>query len=134
MLKNCKNGHEYTENTRYVNPKGHVECKLCRKNRHKVWRDANPEKVRESQIRHRYAIEPDEYAKLLKSQNGLCAICKTEFTSTPHVDHDHITNAVRGLLCIACNGNVGIYEKFQRNPALLYLVEQYLKETNRDSS
>lgn len=41
---------------------------------------------------------------MLAEQAGGCAICGAEpKTRRLHVDHDHKTGAVRGLLCYRCN-------------------------------
>jgi hypothetical protein len=45
-----------------------------------------------------------EYARLLAAQGGHCALCpNTPKTRRLHVDHDHATGRVRGLLCYVCN-------------------------------
>jgi hypothetical protein len=56
---------------------------------------------------NKYGISLEERNELAKSQNNLCAICfrKVELL----VDHDHKTNIIRGMLCNACNGILGIY-------------------------
>jgi hypothetical protein len=52
-----------------------------------------------------YGLSLEEYNSLLLFQKNMCAICETEFSNgnNPHVDHCHITNKVRGLLCRQCN-------------------------------
>jgi hypothetical protein len=46
----------------------------------------------------------EDYDRLLAAQGGGCAICKAPpKTRRLHVDHDHKTGAVRGLLCHRCN-------------------------------
>ena len=69
-----------------------------------------------SRARHRayvertYDITGEDYDRLLDAQGGRCAICR-EMPRTVRlaVDHDHITNKVRGLLCAGqeqgCNWN-----------------------------
>lgn len=45
-----------------------------------------------------------EYEAMLAAQDGHCALCPaTPKTRRLHVDHDHKTGAVRGLLCYRCN-------------------------------
>jgi hypothetical protein len=56
-------------------------------------------------------VTDDEYAGMLAEQGGVCAICggtpkRLKKDGTPyrmHVDHDHTTGRVRGLLCFQCN-------------------------------
>ena len=49
-------------------------------------------------------IDTDLYESLLASQDGHCALCPNEpKTRRLHVDHNHRTGMVRGLLCYACN-------------------------------
>ena len=49
-------------------------------------------------------VTDDEYARRLVAQGGGCAICgAAPKTRRLHVDHDHATGAVRGLLCHRCN-------------------------------
>lgn len=49
---------------------------------------------------------------MLHAQSGACAMCALRLdsstkTSTPHVDHDHQTGKVRGILCHHCNVLLG---------------------------
>ena len=46
---------------------------------------------------------------MLEAQNGVCAICGEARPEerTLHVDHDHETGAIRGLLCVRCNNAIG---------------------------
>lgn len=61
-------------------------------------------------LQKRYGITADQYDEMLVQQQALCAICETD---TPrgqgrfHVDHNHDTGAIRGLLCLACNAMLG---------------------------
>jgi hypothetical protein len=49
-------------------------------------------------------ITDDDYEALLAAQGGGCAICgNPPKTRRLHVDHDHKTGKVRGLLCHRCN-------------------------------
>lgn len=70
------------------------------------WATANPAMVRNNRLRYRYNISSQEYNIILATQNGLCAGCKQaagHFKHSLHVDHDHSTHIVRGLLCWKCN-------------------------------
>lgn len=61
--------------------------------------------------RHRlYGLTPDQFDDLRQTQGDRCAICGGEWrgkSPVPHVDHDHATGAVRGLLCGPCNTGLG---------------------------
>ena len=49
-------------------------------------------------------VTDDTYEGMLAEQGGVCAICGAPPKSRRlHVDHDHRTGAVRGLLCFHCN-------------------------------
>lgn len=71
----------------------------------------NPRKVYEKQLRKKYGIGFAEYDAMLERQKGVCAICSVTPTRFLFVDHDHITDALRGLLCLRCNTLVGYLEK-----------------------
>ena len=77
----------------------------------------------------RYGLTDDDYQKLLKLQHNCCAICKAEFSRLPHVDHDHTTKKVRGLLCPNCNQGLG---KFHDNVETLRNALDYLNKIVRD--
>ncbi|MEV0399508.1 endonuclease VII domain-containing protein [Actinoallomurus sp. NPDC050550] len=42
---------------------------------------------------------------LVERQGGLCPICQV--AAAEHVDHDHFTGDVRGILCAGCNTGMG---------------------------
>ena len=91
------------------------------------------DKQRASDLK-KYGITPEEFDRLYRLQNGVCAVCRQPETSTRlgklkslAVDHDHETNKVRGLLCAKHNMGVGM---FNDNPVLLRATADYL-EKNR---
>lgn len=65
-------------------------------------------------MRYRYGITPEDYDRVLQHQGGVCAICKSPPKNVRlHIDHEHGTNTVRGLLCYQCNRLLGHLEKHQ---------------------
>ncbi len=57
-----------------------------------------------------YGITPKQYNEIFNKQEGKCAICdkhQNEFKRALFVDHNHITNKIRGLLCSKCNFILG---------------------------
>ena len=65
------------------------------------------------------------YALLLAAQDGRCFICRElpPGNMPLHLDHDHITQQVRGLLCNGCNTGLGL---FRDNPMFLTRAAEYL--------
>jgi len=122
------------------------ECKECRQLTWRKWKAANPDKIatynrvrrecnraaenrayrqteagRRSMLRGRlkavYGLSFEEYERLVKQQEGRCAICGKEPSGTGHydqrlhVDHDHSTGKIRGLLCLQCNIAIGAFDE-----------------------
>lgn len=111
--KSGANGHEAT-------------CKQCRGQR----RVANPISNRQAHIRKYYGLEWANYVALYEKQQGLCRICdkpmllyESDKLQVAHVDHDHVTGVVRGLLCHFCNSGLGY---FKDNQTLLQRAIDYL--------
>jgi len=57
-----------------------------------------------------YGITLKEYESLAAFQQHKCAICNQRTSEDLHVDHDHHTGVVRGLLCGSCNRGLGLLE------------------------
>ena len=109
--EHCTRGHLLSETRkRYLN--GDSYCSLCKKIRTAQERAKFPERAKIYGRRHnirRYGIEPATYDQLLNEQEGKCKIC-SRFPSNRslHIDHDHKTGEVRGLLCHGCNTALGL--------------------------
>jgi len=78
----------------------------------------------------RYKITKVDYEKMMEEQKGKCLICgrdfdKIYFPQNTHIDHDHKTGKVRGLLCNNCNVILG--NAFD-NPLILINAIKYLQE------
>lgn len=115
--------------------------------RARQWRKNNPEQVRDYQRNYyhesggktvhskrrrdaarkkNYGITPERFEALLASQGGKCAVCRTpepRGKATWHLDHDHETGAVRGVLCITCNIALGMLHD---DPARCRAAADYL--------
>jgi hypothetical protein len=116
-------------------------CKECAstrsKRRHLAGRPnpvKHPERSRASYLKSEYGITVEEYDRLLALQAGVCAVCGQEERAknkkTLAVDHDHVTGAVRGLLCHSCNIALGMLGDDPARIARLreYLVERTMRE------
>lgn len=86
---------------------------------------------RNNNLKRLYGITSDEYEEILEAQGYVCAICKSppHREGKPnkqrlHVDHDHVTGKIRGLLCYHCNTGVG---QFRDLPVLLRAAAEYLE-------
>lgn len=75
-----------------------------------------------------YGLTPQTVQTLILRQHNSCAICKKPFNegkkSTFHIDHDHATAKVRGILCYGCNTGLGA---FADSPMLLREAAAYLE-------
>jgi len=68
--------------------------------------------VRKYALRRNYSLTPSQYDQLLQAQHNQCAICGNTPKQRLHVDHDHATGVVRGLLCADCNTKVDWHAKY----------------------
>jgi hypothetical protein len=86
------------------------------------WREKHPEKMAAIRRRYLYGITQEEFEKLYDRQDGLCAICRVKKAS--HLDHDHDSGKIRGLLCGGCNRGLGLFEDSVKNlrSAINYLT------------
>lgn len=124
------------DDTRKYHPNGDSYCYECKKLRTKKDRKDNPEKTKhyswKSRIKKFYDLTEDEYNILYLSQSGKCAICYKDMAhidKSTHIDHDHNTGEVRGLLCHSCNTAIGLFmeDKSIMENAIKYLSEAGMK-------
>jgi DNA-directed RNA polymerase subunit RPC12/RpoP len=87
------------------------------------WKKTNAEWLKLRRTLLRYNLTLDQYYAMEDSQDFVCAICGEE--NAFHVDHNHTTNKVRGLLCPWCNNGLGNYKD---DPRKLRSAAQYLEE------
>ena len=90
----------------------------------KNWQKRNPAKVKEQCWRRTgINITFDVFQRLLSEQSNGCAICRIPIGRSAHVDHDHTTGLVRGLLCSNCNQGLG---HFKDSTLILEAAVQYV--------
>ena len=66
------------------------------------------EQIRVNNFKYRYGITPDDYKIMVNEQDNKCKICRQSPSKRGlFVDHCHVTNNIRGLLCQACNIAIG---------------------------
>lgn len=84
---------------------------------------------RNVQLKHLYGITIDDFIAMSNKQDGLCKICsshgKDNRNGVLFVDHCHVTNKVRGLLCKDCNTALGLLKDC---PERMTAAINYLKE------
>ncbi len=74
-----------------------------------------------------YGLSLAQYEALLVAQDNRCALCSKDEPGGRHgvwhVDHDHETGVVRGLLCDGCNRAMGF---FGHNVKVMRAAIEYL--------
>lgn len=91
------------------------------KNGRRAYQAANKERRWMLGLVYRYGLEPLEFHRFLERQRYSCARCGRPFGGdVPHVDHNHETGRVRGLLHGACNRKV--HNRAEIDMTLAYLV------------
>ncbi len=104
------------------------EYKESQRLRNKKFRDSltkeeRSKRSRASNLKFFYGLSLEDYDRMVEGQNGQCAICG-EVTDKLHIDHDHSTNKVRGLLCVLCNTALG---KFKESKEILMQAIEYVE-------
>ena len=71
-----------------------------------------------TQLFHNLGVTKQQYEKMLRKQGGVCAACGQPETRKMYgkvmrlaVDHDHVTEEVRALLCSDCNTALGLLKE-----------------------
>lgn len=78
---------------------------------------------RNRMLKSRYGITLEQFDAALAAQDGVCKVCAS--TDDFHVDHDHSSGRVRGILCGPCNRMLGMARD---DIAVLEAAIRYLKE------
>lgn len=94
------------------------------------FRSNNKERVaviqRKAHLKRAYGMTPEAWDDLFISQGSKCALCMSLTAGGRgwHVDHDHSTGAVRGIICRNCNLVLG---HAKDNIDTLYAAIRYLE-------
>ena len=87
-----------------------------------VQKPKTKDQIKARNLLKRYNLTTEQVESMKLAQLYRCAICG-EQPNTWHIDHDHETNKVRGMLCGPCNMALGLMKDNQANlmKAALYL-------------
>ena len=150
-MKTCTSCKQMKSKDNFYTCKGYLKslCKICEKlDKAKRYKQNSAAKIAKSLVyqkknrrarsayskkwylANRYKITQEQYDQLFLKQEGKCAICgkhRDELDRDLCVDHNHITDKVRGLLCYRCNVALGYLKD---DVSSLLKAIQYLEATN----
>jgi len=105
--------------------------------RKKRYKEKDPERYYKLSRKHalrsswkRYGHDPDKVERYFESHSGYCEICgikPTKGAGRLHIDHDHDTGEIRGMLCLKCNTGLG---QFNDDVKTLKSAIKYLKKNH----
>lgn len=107
----CKRGHDKNDPNNVYLWNGLRYCRVCRGTNNIRWHktvldnDLAAKEYRRKKylqrIERQFNLSQHAFEEIEHAHNGHCAICYK--VSSLHLDHDHITNKIRGLICGPCN-------------------------------
>ena len=103
---------------------GAVKVRFKYSNRQFINRAYCINSLKQQKRNEKYDLKPENFNKLLNSQDKKCAICKVSITNNSHLDHCHETKIIRGILCQNCNWGLG---QFKDSIPILESAIEYLK-------
>jgi hypothetical protein len=139
--KQCPTCGEYKTLTEYSPSKTHSYgvasiCKTCMITVQSARYSLDYHRKRHLKVT--YGLTEEEYNDRLTQQNNVCAVCGNPETRRAgrtvktignklmlHVDHNHTTGVVRGLLCSSCNQALGLLGD---NPNRIRSLLSYLEK------
>lgn len=119
---------EYREKQKSNSRKWHEANREYKARWDKQYRQKTGPKTEEryyASILSKFGMTKESYDQLLVSCDNSCQICgdKPYKGKRLHLDHNHATGKVRGLLCTRCNWYLATIE---RNPDVLDRIREYL--------
>ena len=144
MNKVCTKCHRIYDISQFYNDKRSRDgkrsnCRYCVLTTNKIWQIKYPVHAKECwkrsykktytpEVCHRrrmttHGITNEQYNRLKFFNNGKCHICGNDMLPQEHIDHNHITNKVRGLLCLKCNTAIG---SFNDDPMIMFRAIDYV--------
>lgn len=126
----CQGEHykEHRFQDESAEPNGHicpVDDRVIRGHRNRRYCSARC-KEKASALRQTFGLDIVDYRRLVEDAAGKCPLCKRRPTEW-HVDHNHNTGEVTGVVCSACN--VGALAFTYHDIEYAESVLAYLKET-----
>ena len=133
----CKACHsERTAARKRLNPYKEQQRQYRSRNRETIrvkrreyQRSLPPEKRHGYHVKSTFGLTLEQYTAMLAEQGGVCKVCGSPPKAVGvkrnlHVDHDHATGKVRGLLCHSCNVSIGLCKD---DPVRLEKLAAYLR-------
>lgn len=78
------------------------------------WYESRKDLYKERHLQKTYGISLEEMLGMLEDQKYLCKICSTDLNKqlpkNIHIDHNHTTGKIRGVLCGNCNKCLGLFK------------------------
>ena len=85
--------------------------------------EAGKKSYERAYLKYEYGITVQQRDGMIAKQNGRCAICHEP--GKLHIDHDHATGRLRGMLCGSCNRAIGLLkDNPERMRSAAYYVER----------
>ena len=129
-----KNKKRIQKNLKMYYKKNKIKVNKRNKNYYNKTKKVRIKKIFEYNLKRFYNLSLKEYNLILKNSKEKCEICgnketrktKTGKISRIHLDHNHKTGKVRGVLCSNCNIGIG---NLKHDIKILRKAIQYLKRT-----
>jgi hypothetical protein len=105
-------------------------CKVCHGRYAKKYEPGYRQRKTDLRRERLYGLKPEAFKAMYERQRGRCASCDDEVDPvTVHIDHCHLTERVRGLLCRQCNIALG---HLRDDPARINALGRYLEASGAD--